>query len=152
MTKGLREAPSAYAGESTSLLLDTHILLWLVGEPDKLRSETLDLLRAAGRARRLQVSVITVWEISLLMSKRKVSLPTPARQWLNQVIDRPDFAVVPLTPAIAIESNELPRGLPGDPVDRILVATARVEGLPLVTRDRLLLGYAEQGHLKAITA
>ncbi len=57
--------------------------------------------------------------------------------------------MLPLTPRILIESTRLPGGLHLDPVDRILVATARELGLTLVTRDKLLLAYARKGHLNA---
>ena len=98
------------------------------------------------------VPVFSIWEISLLVSKGRLSLPMPPRQWLRDVLSRPAFALAPLTPEIVIESNDLPQGLPGDPADRIIVATSRIEGLTLLTCDRLILRYGELGHVRALAA
>ncbi len=134
------------------ILLDTHILLWAVSQPIKLSEDVLRTIRTAGRARQLFVSVMTIWEISLLVSKGRISLPQPTRQWLEVVLTKPGVRLNPVTAGIAIEANELPDGLPGDPVDRLLVATARLEGLAMMTRDREILAFARRGHLKALPA
>jgi PIN domain nuclease of toxin-antitoxin system len=61
-------------------------------------------------------------------------------------------AIEPLSPQVAIESCKLPDAFHSDPADRLIVATARVTGAALMTRDRLILDYAARGHLKAIAA
>ena len=151
MISGLGEPPVA-PYDSGALLLDTHVFLWLVGAPDHLKPETLDLVRRTEGAGRLVVPVFSIWEVSLLVAKGRLSLPSPPRHWFREVLSRSAFALAPLTPEIAIESNELPGGLPGDPADRIIVATSRIEGLTLLTCDRLILRYGEEGHVRVLAA
>jgi PIN domain nuclease of toxin-antitoxin system len=62
----------------------------------------------------------------------------------------PPLALATLTPEIAVESNGLPGQFHSDPVDRIITATARIEGMTVVTRDRQILAYAAQGHVSAL--
>ena len=152
MASELSDPHSSYAVSPTRLLLDTHVFLWSVSQPAKLSEAVLGTIRAAAKDRRLLVSVMTVWEVALLVSKGRISLPSPTRQWIETTFARPGLELCPLTAAVAIEASELPAGLPGDPVDRLLVATARLERLTLMTRDSLILAYARQGHVKALAA
>jgi PIN domain nuclease of toxin-antitoxin system len=62
----------------------------------------------------------------------------------------PPISLATLTPVIALECHHLPCALHNDPIDRILVATARIEDLTLISSDRAILGYAAQGHLRAL--
>ena len=94
---------------------------------------------------------MSVWEIGLLDARRRVVLGLDLPIWVERALP-PPISLAALTPTIALECNRLPGSLQGDPVDRILVATARVEGLTLLTRDRALLDYAANGHLRAHAA
>ena len=152
MSRELAEPDSAYFGPSAQLLLDTHVLLWLVSQPALLSDDLLRAIREVSRKRSLLVSVMSVSEIALLVSQGRITLPSPTRQWVESVLARPDLELSPLTPEIAIEANELPVGFDGDPVDRILVATARLGEMTLITRDPVILAYAKQGHVKALPA
>jgi predicted nucleic acid-binding protein len=62
----------------------------------------------------------------------------------------PPLRLAPITPEVAVESTRLPEPFHHDPVDRLLTATARVDGLTLMTRDRRILDYAAQGHVRAL--
>lgn len=66
-------------------------------------------------------------------------------------INNPGVRLTPLTPEIAIESSFLPPPLHSDPADRLLIATARILGVPIVTRDRPSLAYARAGHVRAVS-
>ena len=76
-------------------------------------------------------------------------LPTP-QAWFDRLLARANLTETPLTSEILIASSQLPGLGHGDPADRMLIATARNLNCPLMTRDRKILAYADQGHVKAI--
>jgi PIN domain nuclease of toxin-antitoxin system len=78
-----------------------------------------------------------------------VLLPS-AQSWLADLLGRPGFRAVSLEPEVALIASYLPGNFHRDPADRLLIATARDLGGPLVTRDRRILDYAAHGHLDAI--
>ena len=133
-----------------ALLLDTHVWIWLVRGEDRLPRSVLDLMFAAAGARTMFLSVMSIWELGLLDAKRRISLNRPCLDWARTALLRSGTLTVGLTPEIAVESHHLPGQLHNDPVDRILAATARLEGFTLLTRDRGLLDYAGEGHLRAV--
>jgi PIN domain nuclease of toxin-antitoxin system len=81
-----------------------------------------------------------------------ITLGKPIMQWLDQAVTGSFVNVEPLTAQVAVESWELPDRFQRDPADRMIVATARVTGAALMTRDRRILDYAARGHLAAIAA
>ena len=93
---------------------------------------------------------MSIWEVGLLDAKGRISLNLPCLDWVRTALARSGALTVGLSPEIAVESHRLPGRLHNDPVDRILAATARTEALTLLTRDRALLDYAAQGHLRAL--
>ncbi len=136
--------------DRAALLLDTHAWIWLVRGQRRFARATLDAIFDAAGAGALFISVMSIWEIALLDAKGRLSLNQPCRLWVRRALARSRVEVIVLTPEIAIESHDLPSPMHSDPADRIIVATARVENLTLVTRDRPLLEYARQGHLRAL--
>lgn len=115
-------------------LLDSHIWLWLVAEPAKLKPRTLREIRNVESE--LWLSPISTWELLTLDFKRRVRLhPTP-EEWLKRAIVGTHEA--PLTHEIALAARQL--SMHQDPADRILAATAKVLDLTLVTADSRLLG------------
>ncbi len=88
----------------------------------------------------------------MLEKRGRVALPMNVRTWVEQALSKPGIAVAPLTPEIAIESVHLPGEMHGDPADRMLVATARVLGATLMTKDAQLIRYSRQRHVRAIEA
>ncbi len=138
--------------EATFYLLDTHIWFWLVrGGEGRLASKVAMKLERASRSRPLGVSVISVWEIAMLVKKGRVDLGLPVRDWIQSALDHRGFELIALNEKIAIESCELPGDFHADPVDRFLVATARLTNAVLVTRDERVLRYANSGHVRAMT-
>jgi PIN domain nuclease of toxin-antitoxin system len=126
------------------LLLDTHVWVRYINGESPLKQkaiETIDLARRTGDA---FVSVISVWEIALLVRKGRLDLPFGVEQWVQRALQLPGIQMLPFTPRIAIESVQLPDSLNKDPSDRILVATARIQALTLLTRDKDIVRFAKQ--------
>ncbi len=135
------------------LLLDTHVWIWLLeGVQGSLSARAMELLNRSSTHGRLLVSVISVWEVAILVTKRRISLTQPLDLWVSAGLSAPGVRLAPLTPEIAIESTRLPGVLHGDPADRIMIATARAMAASLMTCDRAILGYANAGHLQAFDA
>lgn len=138
---------------SELFLLDTHVLIWLVlGDSDRLSPALVERLEEAAARAPLLISAVSAWEVSLAASRGRVTLGMDARQWVQSVFSRPVFEGVALSHTAALESAVLPGELHADPADRFLVATARELQATLVTRDRRLLAYGAQGHLRVLAA
>lgn len=135
------------------LLLDTHCWLWAqLGLTEHLSRPAVDAIREAESAGRLRVSVISTWEVAMLEKRGRIALPMNIRTWIDEALGKPGISVAPLTPDIAVESVHLPGDLHGDPADRLLVATARVLGATLLTKDTRILRYGRQRHVRALAA
>ena len=132
------------------LLLDTCAVIWIDGdEPlSAAATEAMNLAFAGGQA--AYVSPITAWEIGMLVARGRLSLPFRPQVWFQQVLELPGVRLAEMSPEVLILSSFLPGRPPRDPADRIIAATAREYGYRLVTRDGLLLSYAEEGHIQAI--
>ena len=134
------------------LLLDTHVWLWLAcGVPGKISPAALRTIERAGQHRTLFVSIISVWEIALLESKRRIALPMPTQKWMTRALDNPEIKLIGLDePEIVLDSCHLPEEFHADPADRFLVATARGRSAILVTADQRILDYSKLGHVKTL--
>lgn len=131
------------------LLLDTNAAIWLSRDELKASaSEKLDEAARAGVA--TYVSPITAWEVGLLVSRNRLSLGTTPQRWFARILAMPNVHLIELSPDILIAASFLPGTPPRDPMDRILIATARDIGATLVTRDREMLAYSEQGNLSVL--
>jgi len=115
-------------------LLDTHIWLWGMLEPNRIGPKTLLELRNS--ANEIWLSPISIWEALLLNAKGKIHLSLDLVEWLAE--STAGTCEAPLTHEIALVAQQLP--LHGDPADRFLAATAKVLDLTLVTADERLLG------------
>ena len=96
------------------------------------------------------VSPITAWERGLLAAKGRIASPMTPKRWFELLLSRPGVDLVEMSIDILIDSSFLPGQVPGDPADRIIIATARNLELTVVTRDRAILDYAAQGHVRAL--
>lgn len=138
---------------SDLLLLDTHCWLWAqLGLTERLSRAALTAIRNAESGGNLRISVISIWELAMLEKRGRVALPMNVRTWVDQALGKSGIAVAPLTAEIAIESVHLPGELHGDPADRMLVATARLSGATLLTKDAQLIRYSRQRYVRALEA
>jgi PIN domain nuclease of toxin-antitoxin system len=137
-----------------AVLLDTCAVIWLAnGDPMLPRS--MAAIHAAAVARAICVSPITAWEIGLLSRPRPnrtadLHFQPDPKTWFARFMGGPGIQAAALTPDIAIEASHLPGDLHGDPADRLIKATARNLGLPIVTRDRKIIAYGESGFVRTI--
>jgi len=136
----------------TVILLDTQILLWFTEGDTRLSEQARVHVGEEWKAERAAISAMSLWEIGMLLEKRRISISLPLPDYVQRVVDGAKLKVVPIDRSIAFESSQLPAGLPGDPDDRLIAATARTLNRPLLTADRQILAYAAAGHLQAIDA
>lgn len=136
----------------SALVTDTHVLVWLLDKNKQLGPNAREALKMAASAHALYVPAITPWEIAMLVSKEKLTLNRDVGEWLASALALPGIKLEPLSMEISVASTRLPGEINGDPADRMIVATARHLGVPLVTADKDLLNYSAQGHLKSIRA
>jgi PIN domain nuclease of toxin-antitoxin system len=136
--------------EMPPLLLDTHAAIWIT-EDQPLASVAIEAFNAAYQAgATIFVSAITAWEVGLLVSRNRLSLIASPERWFQRLLAIPGVQLANLSPDILIASSFLPGTPPRDPADRIILATARDLGATLITRDRLLLKYGEDGQVSTI--
>ena len=134
---------------SAPLLIDTCVALWMMD--DRLRAPAVEALgRAIAEGKPTYVSPITAWEIGTLARKGRFRSSYTPQRWFERLITAPGMKLAEITASILMESQLLPGSMHGDPADRIIAATAREYGYTVMTRDRSLLDYAEQGYLAVI--
>jgi PIN domain nuclease of toxin-antitoxin system len=133
------------------LLLDTCAVIWVAEDQpiSKTAAAALDEAHAADRF--VYVSPISAWEIGLLVARGRLTMIVKPQLWFERVLDVANMRLADMSPDLLISSSFLPGTPPRDPADRIVAATAREYGYTLVTRDRVLLDYAEQGHIQALS-
>jgi PIN domain nuclease of toxin-antitoxin system len=133
------------------LLLDTCALIW-IAENESIAPEAVELLNAANAAgAKTYVSPISAWEIGLLVAHERLKLLITPQRWFRQVLETPGVQLAPMSADLLIDSSFLPGKPPRDPADRIIAATARDHGCTLLTRDRALIDYAAQGHIRVLS-
>jgi len=135
---------------TSPMLLDTCAAIWMANQAPISDQFLSELQRAEADGDAVFLSPISAWEIGMLVSRGKVSLPVSPQRWFKQLLEAPGLMLADMTCDLLIASSFLPGAPPRDPADRIIAATARENGYRLVTRDRPLLDYAEQGHIQAL--
>jgi PIN domain nuclease of toxin-antitoxin system len=119
------------------ILLDTHVLIWLDQARPQLGPAARELIQAAFADDALVVSAITFWEVAMLVRKGRLKMSVDAQSWRSDLLQN-GLREIEVDGWIGIASTTL-RGLPADPADRMIVATALGSGAQLVTADRRLL-------------
>jgi PIN domain nuclease of toxin-antitoxin system len=114
------------------IVLDTHAWIFLADSPRRLGKAAQ---RTIAKADRLGVASVSLWELALLVEKRRLTLDRELLPWMHEALSEPRIELLPLTPAVVAAAHQLRGALAGDPGDRIIVATALVEGAKLVSRD-----------------
>src|ERR1700735_471646 len=124
-------------GRSLLILLDTHVVVWLAFDENRISKKAGAAIVEAGRAADgLAISGIPLLELAMLSNKGRIHLDISLESFMGEVERR--FIVLPITGGICVRALAFPREFPKDPADRIIGGTALVEGLSLLTADRAI--------------
>jgi PIN domain nuclease of toxin-antitoxin system len=126
-----------------AFLLDTHVWLWTVeGAARHIGRRTIRLIERWAARDALRISPLSVFEIASLCVSGRLQLSRPPEQWtaLALASTRARLASLPLE--AALEAGSIGTAIVGDPIDRLLIATARHADATFVTADRRILDYA----------
>jgi PIN domain nuclease of toxin-antitoxin system len=117
------------------ILLDTHVLLWLAAEPARLSRAAASAIRRALRTGGITIASISLWEIAALFARGRLRSRGTTEASLETILKATGVSIREITPTIAALATQFPADFSADPADRLIAATARAEGLTLVTRD-----------------
>lgn len=131
------------------ILLDTHVWIWLAQGNSIVSPSARRAIDQAREKEHLFISPISVWEISMLVERKKIILEMDIMDWLKHWIELPGIQIAELTFQVAILSNRLPGNIHGDPADRILIASAFEEKALLVTADEKILQFSKEPFISA---
>ncbi len=113
-------------------VLDTHAWIWWMSDPPRLGKDARRVLSAA---KRVGIPAICCLEVAALAVRGRITLDRPTLDWIQDALALPHVELIALTPAVAVKAAALPASFPGDPADRLIVATTLMEAAALVTRD-----------------
>lgn len=125
------------------ILLDTHVWLWsAAGDARRIGRRARRLLSRAESDGTIRISPVTVFEVAALHTLGRIRLARPLEQWIRESVDVAGIRIAELSPAIALDAGAVSRTALADPIDRLLVATARRLSATLLTSDSRVLDYA----------
>lgn len=129
------------------LLLDTHVWFWTLGAVENsLRDADRERIEAAARSKTLYLSAMSIWETAQKEASGRLGISV--EMLIAASVTEGSVRLIDISVAVLIAANRLPGKIHGDPVDRLLAATARDLDLTLVTHDKELIRYGHQGHLR----
>lgn len=135
---------------SAAILLDTCAAIW-IAEDAWIEPAAEDALNRSLESRTdVFLSPLTAWEMGMLVSRKRQTLRVGVKAWFDLMLGRPGTSLADITIDLLVQSSFLPGNPPRDPFDRLFIATAREHGYRIMTRDRKIMDYAEQGHVHAI--
>ena len=129
------------------IVLDTHAWIWFSSMPQVLSRKAKKAIDTAVKEKNIWVSSISVWEVALLVKKKRLRLSMDVNDWIANSENLPFIQFIPVSNSIAVKSVNLPQPLHSDPADRIIIATALSTGAPIVTKDKKISDYS---HVKTI--
>lgn len=129
-------------GSTQVIILDTHAWIWWVTESASLSKSAR---KAAHEAELLGVSIISCWEVAMLVAKGRIGFSIDVKSWLNKALARPKVKLLDLDVDIVTEATRLSEGFHGDPADRLIVATCLKYGVPLITKDEKIRAWKQMG-------
>ncbi len=115
------------------IVLDTHVwFYWINDSIDQLSKKALAAIQSKDT---LGISVISCWEIAMLVAKERLRLSIDVQLWIDQALKYPGVKLINMSPEIAVLSTRLPGNFHNDPADRMIVATCMQTHSPLVSKD-----------------
>jgi len=126
----------------SSVIIDTHIVLWDNLAPSKLTPKARKAIDKADANFQVIVCEITLWEIAILMKKNRLIIDMPYLEFLDQILHANNYVLQGINPSIAYQAAEIDLGSK-DPADRLIAATSITLGFPIVTADQ----YMQQSEL-----
>jgi PIN domain nuclease of toxin-antitoxin system len=123
------------------ILLDTHVLFWWISEKSKLTPPAIAAIEAEIPGGQILISSMSVWEVTMLVAAGRRTLSVSVPDWIAGFENIAEVTFIPVDNDIAVQSVLLPNGFHKDPADRIIVATARKFGAPIITADQKIRSY-----------
>ncbi len=121
------------------ILLDTHVLIWMVSDSSRLSRAAARELRKAEQSGELAIASITLWELALLYHHGRLRTSGSIESAIRTILEKSQVQVVEVTPEIAALTTTFHESYPKDPGDRLIGATARAYGFTLITQDERML-------------
>lgn len=129
------------------MLLDTHVLIWSAdGDTRRVGPRSRQMLSKAEARGAIRISPVTLFEIAALHTSGRLRVARPLEQWISASLESPAVRIAEVTPSVAIDAGAIPRTALADPLDRLLVSTARHLDAVFLTADRQILEYASATH------
>jgi PIN domain nuclease of toxin-antitoxin system len=125
------------------IVLDTHAWIWFVNDPRQLSAPARRAAEEAMSGRSIYISSISALEVALLAASGRIELTIDVHDWIAKSEALPFINFVPVDNAIFLRSVFLPGPLHADPADRVIIATALMKGIPVVTKDEKIRKYSK---------
>ena len=124
-------------------------MIW-ISQDQQIDDTAAELIDAAALDNLLSISAMSAWELGMLVAKGRLPSRLSPLRWFNEFLEVSGVNIEDAVPDILVASSFLPQPIHNDPMDRILIATARERDLTIVTRDRAILTYGALGHVKTL--
>jgi PIN domain nuclease of toxin-antitoxin system len=128
-------------GAGALILLDTHVWVWWLSDPTDLSQKAQHVIEGAIGKNAIAISSISCWELAMLVKLGRLQLDRPLVEWIAASENLPFINFIPVNNEITVDSVNLPEPIHKDPVDRMMIATARIGNWQLVTKDHKIRKY-----------